>query len=462
MIPLRFTELDSEKGSLLFVADSGRAFLGSSDFLERYVADNLSNRERGYLSLFDYNDGPAAIGQLFELARRHHVRSSPNYFILVPTLRCDLDCSYCQVSRVNQDSGGHDWNDQTTESAIRLIQDLAPTNVKLEFQGGEPSLRLDLIEQVMNRLEQAGKKLDVVICTNLNTVGEAMLRLMDRGNVSISTSIDGAVARQARQRTREKTAAHRVYRNFQILRERYGAERLSAIATVDLEDPPSYEEITDTYRDLGLDTVFIRPINYQGFARKRHASSRDADAAWLAYYTGLVDYLISHGNGISDFYTTHLLKRIFQAGANGHTDLRNPAYMGTDFLVIDYDGRLFPTDEARMLDRIGEADFSLGDVFEGIDEERRALLNQTAFNEADPDCQHCPFQPYCGTDIIDTISRYGRLDLPRGETSFCRTHFGLFSHIFQLLSDDAIEAKTTLSQWLGLPQPPRQFLERLT
>ena len=158
-------------------------------------------------------------------------------------------------------------------------------------------------------------------------------------------------------------------------------------------------------------------------------------------------------------FRSQMLQRIFRAGANGHVDLRNPTVFGVDYLVVDYDGRIYPTDEARMLDRVGEIDLSIGDVFGGVDHERRRLLNAGAFNEDDPDCIHCAFQPFCGSDPIDAISRYGRIDIPRGETAFCRRQLDLFDLAFSMLASPTQTERKALSRWLELPAPPARFLE---
>lgn len=54
-------------------------------------------------------------------ARRRHAPNRLDYLILVPTLRCNLSCSYCQVSRAPIDKAGFDWSDQTLADVLELI-----------------------------------------------------------------------------------------------------------------------------------------------------------------------------------------------------------------------------------------------------------------------------------------------------------------------------------------------------
>ena len=50
------------------------------------------------------------------------------------------------------------------------------------------------------------------------------------------------------------------------------------------------------------------------------------------------------------------LKRGLRSDADSHVDLRAPNFFASDYIVIDHDGVLYPTDEARMLSRIGRVD----------------------------------------------------------------------------------------------------------
>ena len=122
--------------------------------------------------------------------------------------------------------------------------------------------------------------------------------------------------------------------------------------------------------------------------------------------------------------------------------------------MIDYDGTLYPTDEARMLSRIGRIDLSIGDIAEGIDPAAVEHLNAWSFNNFDPDCIHCPYQAFCGTDTVDDISHYGRIDLPRLDTWFCGRQMAVFDKIFALLYARDEKIAHSLTSWAGLASLP--------
>lgn len=76
---------------------------------------------------------------------------NPTYMI-VPTLRCDHACTYCQVSRASMVAKKYDMPEEYIEKIIQKIVKLSDPPYKIEIQGGEPLVRFDLIKKYMMRL----------------------------------------------------------------------------------------------------------------------------------------------------------------------------------------------------------------------------------------------------------------------------------------------------------------------
>lgn len=446
----------------LCVTDSGRFFAASPDFADRLGRDALSAGDMDFLHREGHaiavDDELGAVAHAFALGQRLNQPETLDYLILVPTLRCNLSCSYCQVSRAALDARGFDWSDETLASVLDLLESLPTDRIKIEFQGGEPTLRPDLIRAVIARAERFEHR-EFVICTNLQRLSPEIVGLFDRPDLFISTSLDGDAATHGANRTGDDAATGVFMENLRFVLDRYGPRKVSALPTVDPINPPDIDALIDSYADLGLDHIFLRPINYQGFARKRHSHSREQSEAWRDYHERFVRRLIElnwqdKSRVLSESYFTICLRRIFQPGRERHVDLRSPNPMGVDYIVVDHDGTIYPTDEARMLSRSGVIDLSIGDIASGWDTEARGLLNAHATNQRDPACQCCTYQPFCGRDLVDDIARYGRIDMPREETEFCRKHLRLFDFIFSLIYEDDPAVSYSLSRWLRLPGTP--------
>jgi radical SAM protein with 4Fe4S-binding SPASM domain len=436
-LPLRTRPLPT--GEALCVNDTGHFFAASAGFLERLAHDAVSDEDWEALEtegLAVAQDDELGAGAYAYAVAERLARPGPlDYVILV----------------------------------LKILDDLPTEHLKVEFQGGEPTLRPDLIRTVIERCERFPER-QFVICTNLQELNPDILALFDREDVYISTSLDGDVGTHERQRTGRggaKAATSAFFDNLDFVLDRYGARKVSALPTIDPDAPPDIDDLIESYARRGFDSIFLRPINYQGFARKRHAASLEQGEAWRRYHRAFVRNIIARNwqdrrRVLEESYFSICLRRVFQPGHDRYVDLRNPNSMGVDYVVVDHDGQVYPTDEARMLSRAGVIDLAIGDVERGWATPARAALNSLATNQFDPACQRCAYQPFCGRDLVDDLSRYGRVDLPRTETEFCRRHLSIFDFIFELIYEDDPVVQYSLSRWLRLPGTPPALGTRLT
>ncbi|WP_423607102.1 AAA family ATPase [Sphingomonas sp. MS122] len=134
----------------LVVNDGGGFFSASPNFLDRLSGDALSGSDRRFLIERGHGlDNADALGEtayLYNVAERLTLAGPLDYLILVPTLRCNLSCSYCQVSRAALDQTGYDWSDATLKAVLGLIDGLPGPRIKIEFQGGATAERHGSIE----------------------------------------------------------------------------------------------------------------------------------------------------------------------------------------------------------------------------------------------------------------------------------------------------------------------------
>lgn len=456
--PLRFRDVGD---TLLFSNDAGDWFTSTPEFLNRYGTDRLSPADAKFLEAtgcaYEHEGDLSHTAFAWKWATRQSLARPLAYVILVPTLRCNLACGYCQVSRAAESARGFDWSEDTLEDVCSFLDGLDTDSVKIEFQGGEPLLRVDILEQVRTFCRKRFREPTFVVCTNLQSLGAREWEFLNAEDTFISTSIDGDRATHKRQRTVTDDKTERFFGNVSEAVRRFGTSRISALPTIDPFSPPSPDALIDSYERLGISSIYLRPINHQGFARRRPERSEEL-ALWNAFHGNFIERLIARnhatGNYLEEYYFSHCLKRVLTSGLEGHVDIRNPNLFGTDYVVIDYNGKIYPTDEARMLDRIGQIDLSVGHVREGLDLAKRDELNSSSLNSFDPDCVHCAYQPFCGSDLVDDISRYGRIDLPRHGTWFCGRHLALFDKVFELLNRDDEPTRCSLACWAGIENWP--------
>lgn len=455
-VPLRKRSLHSNK--FIYGNRAGRFFLANEDFDERVTKSEYSIEDNQFLvdngHAFIRETSLEYISHIHQVAARDTNLSELDYLVLVPTLRCNLDCSYCQVSRAKETAHGFDWDEKTLTAILKFIDGLKTTSIKVEFQGGEPLLRPDLLKAVIERCSRFEEK-QFVICTNLSKLEPEFLDIVDRTDVSISTSLDGPNKVHKHNRTHTNAETSMFYDNLDFLKAKYGTSKVSALPTIDPNNPPDINELIDAYTSFGFNSIYLRQINYMGFARKKYPDSKFLSEKWNNYFVDFVNNIIERNwlnkpQVLEESYLSLCLRRIFRLGLDKHVDLRNPNPVGVDCVLIDYDGKIYPSDEARMLTRSGVIDLAIGDVWNGFDTNARHLLNSNSTNHGDPDCDNCVYQPYCGRDLIDDLSRYGRIDLPRHETAFCQKHTFIFDYCFELIYSNNPKVRYSLARWLGL------------
>lgn len=392
--------------------------------------------------------------QSFRIAQRKYIPDEISYLILVPTLRCNLACSYCQVSRVSEKAIGFDWSEETINSVLEFIQNLGVPRLKVEFQGGEPLLALSLLKRVREFCRTNLANVEFVICTNLQSISQEAYEFLSHADVTISTSFDGTQDLHKKQRMSSDEEMQGFLGNVRRFLAKYGPNKLSALPTLDPECLPSADELLDGYCEWGMSSIFLRPVANYGFARKAH-DAQVISENWYQFHRDVVAEMIQRnfqrGTHFEDYYLSLCLRRMLRSDVNGHVDLRNPNLLGKDYIVIDYDGTFYPTDEARMLTRTGQVDLSVGHVSEGVDQNKLNTLNAYSSNFGDPDCDSCRHQVYCGRDVIDDLSRYGRINLPRSETEFCKRHLYMFGLVEDLLQSPEPAVHHSLALWAGIP-----------
>src|ERR1019366_2750217 len=148
LLPFRFIKLDDSRYVLTNFA--GEYIVTDRDSLVRFVKKSLAPDSDLYAQLKSRHfltDSADSVA-LNLLATKYRTKQQPlseftGLHMLVPTLRCNSSCSYCQVSRKNSNAEGFDMTQAVADRAIDFMFRSPSTVLKLEFQGGEPLLNFD-------------------------------------------------------------------------------------------------------------------------------------------------------------------------------------------------------------------------------------------------------------------------------------------------------------------------------
>lgn len=391
--------------------------------------------------------------------RKSFALEGPTLHIFVVTLRCDHSCQYCQVSRASLGASGFDMTEEQADRAVDLaFQSPAPT-ITIEFQGGEPSLRFDLVRRIVDRAKAlnawVGKTVAFTMVSTLHHLDEEALAFCAEHEIAISTSIDGnAAVHDANRPLPTRDAWWKTVEALERARATLGHEAISALPTVTrraLADPAG---LVEQYRDLGFSSIFLRPISPYGFARRTRAAIGYSMAEFLAFYDAAFEYILrlnAEGIHFEETYAAILLRHILTPFHSGYMDLRSPAGAGLGTLVYNYDGHVYPSDESRMAAKTGDERFALGTVEDDFDKLMASpamrWLAQGAVAEALPGCRDCAFVPFCGSDPVYHATVQGDPAADRRGTDFCEKHTHLFRGLFRRIDEGDPDTMRTFVAW---------------
>ncbi|UTP72755.1 His-Xaa-Ser system radical SAM maturase HxsB [Alteromonas sp. LMIT006] len=378
---------------------------------------------------------------------------SHRLIMIVPTLRCDHHCSYCQVSRVNSDLKGYDLEIESIPNIIRWILKVERAPYKIEFQGGEPLLAFDFIRDFYEKFsESVGiDNFSIVITSSLSLLNKDIINWCKNKPVEFSTSIDAGIkAHNKHRKLITKDSFQLVQRNIQSITQNLGPNRVGTVSTITREGLNGYDELVDTHIALGLGGMFVRPVSPFGFAEGKQVNDISVPD-FMNFYRKLIKRVLSenvNGYKLVEYFLLIHYKRILNNPNSAYVDLMAPAGYLKNTLLFDYTGNIFGSDEARMVYRkYGNDSLILGHVNdENLDLTSSIHLLSESFNFDVPGCSDCVYQGSCGSDPVYHLQHYGEPIGLKGSSRFCELHKSIFDFIFELL--ESKEVKKILDRWL--------------
>ena len=410
--------------------------------------------------------------------RKQFLNTGPNLHVCVVTLRCNETCVYCHASRAGMEETQTDMSPETGRKMVDIALQTTSPWVTIEFQGGEPLVNFpvvkEIIEYAKERNKEVGKTIEFTMVSNLGMMDEEKLAFLLEHKVQICTSIDGPEALHNKQRVLVGGNAYEKA-TFWIKRinEAYGEMGLDtnlyhveALLTTTREALGLHKEIVDTYVGLGCKALFLRPLDPFGFAAKTAEKVGYERHRFLEFYANSVEYMLElnkQGVEILERYAGILLTKIIAGEDPNFLDLRNPAGTGIGCIAYNYDGRIFTSDEGRMLHEMGDSLFQIGHVDESsyqdlVRHETVQAMTLASQLDANPDCVNCAYNPYCGISPEFNYRHQGSFQGRMRESPWCQTLKGIQDYLFKTLDSADAETLDLFNKWTTI-RPREHFLQ---
>lgn len=392
--------------------------------------------------------------------KKSFIENFTSLHIFVITLRCEHTCHYCQVSRVTDNKTAYDMSLADIDSGIALMMRSPNPHVTMEFQGGEALLAFDSIRYAIHNAKAAAarhdKSITFVICTNLALMTEDIAIYCKDNGVLISTSLDGPDYIHNANRHRPGNNSYDLaVAGISLSRRIVGRENVSALLTTTTLSLRHPYEIVDEYVSLGFNNIFLRPISPYGFATHNAPKNKYQTEAFLSFYKQALERILHHnraGYHIREDYASIILRKMLTPFSVGYVDLQSPAGIVNSVIVFNYDGKVYASDEARMLAEMGDETFVLGklgvssyeEIFYG---EKTVQLSEAWLNESLPGCSECAFLPFCGADPVLNHSTQGDMAGHRPTSVFCQKNMEIIRYLIELMDEDK-EVETIFRSWI--------------
>lgn len=446
-LPFRHRQLSPD--SFVAISDSGdHAFLNSAEIdMLRSDPEQMPIELRTTLRARYFVGSPVEQGGLARLLasrrleKRSTVNSGVSLHLIVPTLQCAHSCQYCQVSRSLTDLNHTMAPDILTRSCETIFESPAK-NLTVEFQGGDPLVRFDLVRDAVLKIQEINRtenrNVRFVVASTLHQLNASMCAFFKEHGVFLSTSIDGPRPLHNKNRpTPTRDAYERTVAGIELARSLIGPDAVSALMTTTKASLDQPEDIVDEYVKLGFKDIFLRQLSLYGFAKKNQTSQGYTHTEFSSFYKRAIARIVEwnkRGVELREVYASIVLNKMLSPFDAGYVDLQSPTGAGTSVLVYNYDGFVYPSDEARMLAETGDKSLRLGPIGTPMAElltcsTQRALV-EASLVDNNASCRDCAYNLFCAPNPVDSLAQYGNIHTEPAGTDHCNRHKWFFDHFF--------------------------------
>lgn len=337
--------------------------------------------------------------------------------VLHITHSCNLGCVYCYHGTREKVSGKKAVMDlETAFHGIDLLMDRSGDldTVTLVLFGGEPLLRFEDMKSITayarRKASERNKTVRLALTTNGVLLTEEIVRFLRDEQVSVTVSIDGPPDVHDRYRPFPdgKPSLKAVSRGVERLIRNRGQMPVAARVTV-AHSPAHVTRTLDYLLEMGFSEVGFSPVTTHevGFQLQDEAMNE-----LLAHFRQISERFLAtarSGNLLGFTNLIDLLVNLHEGKVKTH-----PCGAGLGMFSVGVDGQLY------LCQRLtGSDQFSMGNVFDGLDSDRVIPFRKRGSIENRAGCHSCPARSVCaGGCYHEALIRQGSLTTPNRH--YCR------------------------------------------
>ncbi len=306
---------------------------------------------------------------------------------------CNLKCSYCFASQGNFHGKNALMSFEVGKQALDFLVAHSGSrhNLEVDFFGGEPLMNWDVCKQLVNYArsieKDAGKHFRFTLTTNGMLIDDDVIDFANKEMSNVVLSLDGRKEIHDRYRVdwSGRGSWDRIVPKFQKFVEARGDKDYYMRGTFTHNNPDFMKDI-DTMLDLGFTKLSMEPV--VASPDDPVALTEEDKKIVMQQYEELADRMLEREAEGNPFIFYHYMidltggpciyKRISGCGS------------GTEYMAVTPWGDLYPCHQF-----VGEEDFCLGNVWEGVKntELREKFRSCNVYQR--PECADCWAKLYC-------------------------------------------------------------------
>lgn len=342
---------------------------------------------------------------------------------------CNLKCRYCFVDDGLRNFEGNEptlkMDRDTQDALLSFIKNYCKdfNLVTLHFYGGEPFIHYSAMKYIAERakmLHQIGSEICFAVTTNGTLIDKKIAEFLNSLNFSVLISCDGPprIHDQMRLTKDGKPTSHKVFSTIRTLRLYKGIKiGLSAVIHKKNSLSMAYQFLKSFSPDF-IKAEYIRSI--PGHELELDDEDKKKYFQDLKYIANDVITELLAGQCPTDYRFNSRVLQMWRRGIKR----KEFCGAGSSVLGIAANGDIFP---CTLL--IGEKDFYLGNVRNGVALEAVKRFKSWHSFTGKPKCQECSYRYYCGGGCA---AMWKTKD--RGFCEFIKNEIDLSLYIYEYIS----------------------------
>lgn len=369
--------------------------LNKNEFISKYSLQyKQKDIEEAYEELIYLVEKGMLFAKDTELDLNHF---NPNFHIKAMCLHvshdCNLRCKYCFASQGDFKGQRILMDELIGKKSLDFLLENSGNRVNLEvdFFGGEPLMNFELVKKLVSygrqKEKQYNKHFRFTMTTNGVLLNDEIIEFLNKEMDNVVLSLDGRkeINDEMRPTINGRGSYEQIIPKFKKLVESRGTKDYFIRGTFTNHNLDFSKDVL-LYKDLGFKKTSMEPVVTD--PKEEYAIREEHLNNILEEYEKLSNIYIDIRKEDPDFNFFHFLIDLNNGPCAYKKSIGCGA--GTEYIAVTPEGNIYPCHQF-----VGEADFLMGNVMDGISniELQKKFQNADVFHKSE--CQNCWAKYHC-------------------------------------------------------------------